>query len=109
MRLLRYKGQRPEVLSLGQGAGAIIQVTYGQRVVDSLHLGPNEVNWVVTHEDGTYELSGPSFNLITNGGKDYVSAALGGALGFGVSGTIATASSATSLTGTASPFVASAY
>jgi hypothetical protein len=56
-----------------------------------------------------YEPLGISYNLITNGGKDYVADALGGHLGFGVSGTIATASSATSLTATATPFVASAY
>jgi len=52
---------------------------------------------------------GISYNLITNGGKDYVAYALGGQLGFGVSGTIATASSATSLTATSTPFVASAF
>lgn len=52
---------------------------------------------------------GTAFNLITNGGKDYVADTLGGKAGFGVSGTIATGTSATSLTATSTPFVSNAY
>jgi hypothetical protein len=84
-------------------------VTIGR---DRVRLGPNEVHAVVIHPDGSWMDSGVSHNLITtanDGGRDQVAAMLGGKLGFGVSGTIATASSATSLTATGTPFVASAY
>jgi hypothetical protein len=58
---------------------------------------------------GFIEDLGTAFNLITNGGKDYVSDALGGKLGFGVSATIATGAAGTTLTATATPFSASAF
>ena len=84
----------------------------GARVGDRIRIGQNEVHAVVIHPDGSYDDCGISPNLITtanDGGRDQVAAMLGGKLGFGVSGTIATATSATSLTGTASPFMASAH
>lgn len=92
--------------------GAIIDILNGPKVADSIRLGPNEVSAIVFHDDGSYDDCGISHNVMTtanNGGRDQVAAMLGGALGFGVSGTIATASSSTSLTATATPFVASAY
>ena len=55
---------------------------------------------------------GWSHNVMTTaneGGRDMIAGAWGGKIGFGVSGTIATASSSTSLTATGTPFVASAY
>lgn len=79
---------------------------------DRIKIGPNHVHAVVIHPDGSWDDSGVSENVMTtanNGGRDQVAAMLGGALGFGVSGTIATASSSTSLTATGTPFVASAY
>lgn len=84
-------------------------VTIGK---DRIKLGPNNVHAVVIHPDGSWDDSGVSHNVMTtanNGGRDQVAAMLGGKLGFGVSGTIATASSATSLTATGTPFVADAY
>jgi hypothetical protein len=90
----------------------VVTLKCGERVKDRIRLGPNEVSAVVIHPDGSWTDYGVSHNLITtanNGGRDQVAAMLGGALGFGVSGTIATASSATSLTATGTPFVASAY
>ena len=92
--------------------GALLTLLRGPRVADRIRLGPNEVHALVIHEDGSWDDAGISHNLITtanDGGRDQVSAMLGGKLGFGVSGTIATATSATSLTATATPFVASAY
>ena len=92
--------------------GAILDLVRGSRVEDRLRLGPNEVHAIVFHPDGSYDDCGVSHNLITtanDGGRDQVAAMLGGKLGFGVSGTIATGSSATSLTATGTPFVASAY
>lgn len=84
-------------------------VTIGK---DRIKVGPNHVHAVVIHPDGSWDDSGVSENVMTtanDGGRDQVAAMLGGKLGFGVSGTIATASSATSLTATGTPFVASAY
>jgi hypothetical protein len=91
---------------------AVVQITRGRVVEDAIHLGQNEVHAVIFHPDGSYTDCGVSPNLITtanDGGRDQAAAMLGGKLGFGVSGTIATASSATSLTATGTPFVASAY
>jgi hypothetical protein len=79
---------------------------------DRVRIGPNNVHAVVIHPDGSWDDSGVSENLITtanDGGRDQVAAMVGGKLGFGVSATIATATSATSLTGTSSPFTASAH
>lgn len=83
---------------------------------DGLHFGPDLVHARIIHgpgrpndwRPGQIEDLGISENLLTNGGRDLVAAALG-ATGFGVTGTIATASSATSLTATGTPFVADAY
>lgn len=82
------------------------------RVSDSIRLGPNDVHAMVIHPDGSIDDCGISHNVMTtanNGGRDQVAGMLGGALGFGVSATIATASSSTTLTATSTPFVASAY
>lgn len=79
---------------------------------DRIKMGPNHVHAVVIHRDGSWDDCGVSHNVMTtanNGGRDQVAAMLGGKLGFGVSGTIATASSSTSLTATGTPFVADAY
>jgi hypothetical protein len=89
----------------------------GRDIEQFIKFGPNPVHAVILHGGarpndwalGSIEDLGIAYNLITNGGKDYVADALGGALGFGVSATIATGSSATSLTATSTPFVASAY
>ena len=91
---------------------ARVRMMFGQRVGDTFRLGPNDVHAVVLHEDGSWTDCGVSHNVMTtanNGGRDQVAAMLGGKLGFGVSGTIATASSSTSLTATGTPFVADAY
>jgi len=112
MRWLRFReGPKPrvEISQLGLTDIAEVSIIRGRTVEDSFHIGPNMVHAIVFHADGTFTDCGISHNLITNGGKDYVSAALGGQLGFGVSGTIATASSATSLTATGTPFVSNAY
>ena len=95
-------------------AGTRLRVFDGEVVLnkDRIKMGPNHVHAVVIHPDGSWTDSGVSQNVMTtanDGGRDQVAAMLGGKLGFGVSGTIATASSATSLTATGTPFVASAY
>lgn len=85
-------------------------------VTGRLHFGPDPVHVRIIHgpgrpndwAPGSIEDLGISFNLLTNVGRDLVSASLG-ATGFGVSGTIATAATATSLTATGTPFVVDAY
>lgn len=112
MRWLRFRdGPKPkvEISQLAFSDVAEISIMRGRTVEDAFRIGPNMVHAIVFHADGTYTDCGVSHNLITDGGKDYVSYALGGKLGFGITSTIATASSATSLTATATPFVASAY
>jgi hypothetical protein len=94
--------------------GTRLWVFDGEVVIgkDRIKVGPNNVHAVVIHPDGSWDDSGVSHNVLTtanNGGRDQIAAMLGGKLGFGVSGTIATASSATSLTATATPFVTDAY
>ena len=89
-----------------------IRLLRGPRLKDRIQLGKNEVSALVIHPDGSWTDYGVSPNLITtanDGGRDQVAAMLGGKLGFGVSGTIATGSSATSLTATGTPFTASAH
>lgn len=106
MHLLRRLAPR---LELVDGA-ALIKV--GHKTADRIKIGPNHVHAIVFHDDDTWTDCGVSENIMTtanDGGRDQVSALLGGKLGFGVSGTIATASSATSLTATGTPFVASAH
>ena len=111
MHLLRRR-PRPMVEVLNIADDVSVLITRGRRVEDRIRLGSNEVHAVVLHPDGSYDDLGVSPNLITtanNGGRDQAAAMLGGKLGFGVSGTIATATSATSLTATGTPFVADAY
>lgn len=80
--------------------GALVELKRGRKTESTLRLGPNEVYAFITHEDGSVDEIGTSFNLITNGGIDYVAYALGGKLGYGT-GTasgLATGSSGTTLT-----------
>lgn len=110
MHLLRRLAPRLDVD--GRDDGALLSIMRGHKVADRLRLGPNEVHAVVFHADGSWTDCGISHNLITtanNGGRDQVSAMLGGKLGFGVSGTVATAATATTLTATATPFVVDAH
>lgn len=88
--------------------GALLEIMRRGKVEDTIRLGPNEVHAFITHADGTITDLGISHNLLNTDGRDLVSAAIGAA-GFGVSSTVATASSATSLTATGTPFVADAY
>jgi hypothetical protein len=86
---------------------------------DNLKIGPNAVHAQIIHgpgrpewPEGSIEDLGTAYNVTTtanNGGRDMAAAMLAGQTGFGVSGTIATGSSSTSITATATPFVASAY
>jgi hypothetical protein len=100
-------------MGLGDKASAII--TRGRDIEEFIKFR-NPVHAMIIHgtgrpgdfAPGSISDLGTSYNLITNGGKDYVADTLGGKAGFGVTSTIATACDATSITGTTSPFSASA-
>jgi len=103
MHLLRPLIPRVEV-----AADGAVQIMRGRRVADRIRLGPNMVHAVVIHADGSWTDCGVSENLLTTDGRDLVAAGLGN-VGFGISSTVATAATATSLTATGTPFVADAH
>jgi hypothetical protein len=86
---------------------SVVQVLRGRQVVESFHVGPNRVHAVILHKNGDIEDLGVSENvLITSsaGGRDMISGATGGVLPAGGQGSPATASSATTLTATGTPW-----
>lgn len=91
-------------------------ITRGRFMGEKLTFGPNFVHFAVHYgpsgefgEPGTSWDIGWSHNLKTTVGMDWLHQTMGGKLGFGVSSTVATATSATSLTGTSSPFTSSDF
>lgn len=97
--------------------GAILQVLRrreGQqareaRAVETMRMGPNEVHAFVTHPDSSIDDLGISHNLLTNLGRDWWADHLGGVSTAGGQGSPASASSATSITATATPYTASNF
>lgn len=92
-----------------------VMITRGRFMGDSIGFGPNYVHAYTVRgpsgifgPEGEVEDLGWSHNLKTTVGMDWLHNNMGGRLGFGVSGTIATATSATSLTATGTPFTSSA-
>jgi hypothetical protein len=97
-----------EIQRVGLSDGAVVSVVRGRKAEQLIRLGVNEVHTCIVHADGSITDLGVNHNLLTNAGRDLIAAAMG-ATGFGVSGTIATASSATSLTATGTPFTSDQY
>lgn len=87
--------------------GAIVSVIREHRTLETMRLGPNAVSAIIVHPNGDVENLGVSFNLMTNIGRDLWSDALGAKSPAGGQGTPASATSATSLTGTGSVWTAS--
>ncbi len=77
---------------------------YTQR---GIRMGPNHVHAFITHPDGSITDCGVSQNLLTNIGRDWLCEAIGGFIPAGGAGSPATATSATSITATATPWTAS--
>jgi hypothetical protein len=98
MRFLRLVRSRPRYEVTPLADGAILHLVRGSSV-ESLRMGPNQVHAAIIHADGSVTDLGISYNLLTNGGRDLVAAALGAA-GVNNSTNVATGSSATSLTDT---------
>lgn len=74
-------------------------------VQESLHSGPNKVHAFITHPDGSITDLGVSHNLLTNIGRDMWADMLGGKIV--TQNAPATATGATSFTGTGSTWTAS--
>lgn len=73
----------------------------------NVRLGPNHVHAFITYPDGTIKNLGISKNLLTNIGRDWMCQTMGGAIPAGGIGSPATATSATSITATSTPWTAS--
>jgi len=76
-------------------------------VQESVRCGPNTVHAYVNHPDGSLTYIGKSKNLLTNIGRDVWAQWIGGAIPAGGAGSPATATSATSITATGTPWTAS--
>lgn len=87
--------------------GTIVRLMHGSAVEKKIRLGPNQVHAVITHPDGSFDDLGISYNLLTNIGRDVWSGAMGGFIPAGGAGSPATATSATSITATGTPWTAS--
>lgn len=106
MHVLRHLRERPQVEFMSLADRAAVSIVRGRRVESRLAFR-NAVHAVIVHPDGSLTDLGVSPNLTTNGGFDFIAANLGGAIPSAV-GSPATASSATSLTATGTPYTASA-
>lgn len=122
MNFLRLVGRnRPRPSSQSEVIARITDdlssiVTRGRFLGERVSMGPNFVHaYIVRGESGEYGPPGEvvdlgwAKNLKTTVGMDWLHRGAHGLLGFGVTGTVATASSATSLTATGTPFVADAH
>ena len=87
--------------------GCNIMLRRGNALEQKIRLGPNHVHAFITHPDGTITDLGISCNLLTNIGRDWLADTFGGAIPAGGAGSPATATSATSVTATGTPWTAS--
>lgn len=93
--------------------GAEIEIRRGRArhngfaVEKRLRVGPNSVHAMIVHPDGSLTDIGEAPNLLTNIGRDWVADFYGAVSSAGGQGSPATASGATSLTATSTPWTAS--
>jgi len=86
---------------------AVLSIIRGRKVDQEIKIGTNMVHAFITHEDGSIDDLGISHNLLTNIGRDWLADTMGGAIPAGGAGSPATATSATSITATSTPWTAS--
>lgn len=86
---------------------AEISIMRGRKIEQKVRVGKNVVHAFITHADGTITSLGLSENLLTNIGRDVGLQWIGGAIPAGGIGSPATATSATSITATGTPWTAS--
>jgi hypothetical protein len=85
-------------------------ITRGRFMGEKLAFGPNFVHTYIRRANGHIEDLGWNHNLKTTVGMDWLHQIMGGGpTGYGVSATVATASSATSLTATGTPWTSNQY
>lgn len=109
-------GQLVTARTLPLRHGTLVEIGLGERRINRIALGPNEVHAFITHHPGCghgaksleIEDLGISHNLLTNSGRDLVSAGIGAA-GINNGTNVATGSSATSLTDTGEAWTTDAY
>lgn len=106
--------RKPEVVvTRHRQDGADIEIRRGRgkhngyAVERRVRLGPNAVFAAIIHPDGSLTPLGESYNLLTNIGRDWWADGFGAKAAAGGQGSPATASSATSITATATPWTAS--
>lgn len=92
--------------------GAMVNIWRGRAgkedlLAQQVRLGPNEVHAFITHPDGSITDLGIAFNLLTNIGRDWWSDSFGASPALASQGSPATATSATSVTATGTPWTAS--
>lgn len=83
-----------------------ISINRGRKTERKIKIGVNMVHAFITHPDGTISDLGVSENLLTNIGRDVFHHWIGGAIPAGGIGSPATATSATSITATGTPWTA---
>jgi len=109
MNLLRFRrAPKPDTMieRVGMSDAATISIMRGRKVEESMRIGPNQVHAVIFHTDGSYTNLGIGHNLLTNSGRDLVSAGIGNFPG--KDGAL-TASSATSATPAGGGMTVDAY
>jgi hypothetical protein len=106
MKFLRLVRSRPQYELEHLADGAIMREIREGRVTETMRLGPNAVDARIIHADGSVTWLGLSHNLLTNGGRDLVAAALGAA---GPAANTATSTSSTSLTDTGESWTTDTY
>jgi len=107
--MTNHRGFMPvlEVVPETHDDPAAVYITRARGGVERLAVvRPNEVHAVIIRRDGSVEDLGVAHNLRTNDGADVQSAAMGGLIF--TQGSPATASSATSITGTGTPYTSNA-
>jgi hypothetical protein len=106
MNLIHTDWEKPTIVTRPDGRIALFQ---RDKRIAHFKSGPNVVHAFILHADGSYEDLGESHNLLTNIGRDWWHDALGGVSTAGGEGSPATASSATSITSTGTPYTASNF
>src|SRR6185369_8552667 len=101
------RGKHPQIEVVGFDDYATVSIVRGRKVEEYVRLGTNHVHAIITHPDGSLEDLGVSENLLTNIGRDVLADVMGGKIPAGGAGSPATATSATSITATGTPWTAS--
>ena len=104
---MENRGKHPQLEVVSIDDGAVVSLIRGRKISELVRLGTNHVHAAITHPDGSITDLGVSENLLTNIGRDWLADTMGGAIPAGGSGSPATASSATSITATGTPWTAS--